>query len=342
MLQFDMEEKIDFVVTWLDSNDPKWKEDYAKYRKIKVKEDKARFRNWDLFKYWFRSIEKYAPWVNKVFIVTNGKFPDWINPNHPKLVLVKHSDYMPNEILPVFNSRPIELYMHKIPGLSEHFVYFNDDCYLNSSITPNYYFKNGLPCDDNTEQLSNRPKYYPLNPFNVRIIEFCDVALINYHFKRQDVVKASPRRWFGLHLGLKGIIKNIFLYRRGCFEYFERRHYEQPFLRSIFEDAWSKEPEMLSKSCTRFRADISLNPYFMRYWQFATNKFYPVSFKSGRFFILKKTHLERIKTAFNNPQIKSLCLNDSPVMDEGEYDEVHTFVDDLFKNKFPQKSSFEI
>ena len=83
-----MEYKIDFVVTWVDSNDPQWKAEYAKYKNIDVKEEKARFRDWDLFKYWFRAIEKNAPWVNKVYLVTNGKNPDWINPNHPKLVLV--------------------------------------------------------------------------------------------------------------------------------------------------------------------------------------------------------------------------------------------------------------
>ncbi len=337
-----MEEKIDFVVTWLDSNDPQWKADYAKYRNTKVKEDKARFRDWDFFKFWFRSIEKYAPWVNKVFLVTNGKFPDWINPDHPKLVLVKHSDYIPNDILPVFNSRTIELYMHKIPGLSEQFVYFNDDCYLNAPVTSDYYFVNGLPCDDNSEQLSNKPKYYPSNPFNVRIIEYCDVALINYHFRRKTVAKKSPKRWFGKHLGLKGILKSMFLYRKGNFEYFERRHNEQPFLRSIFEEAWEKEPIMLSKSCTRFRADVSLNPYFFRYWQFVTNNFYPIKFKSGLFFVMKKANLNSIQKALNNSKILSLCLNDSPTMPENEYDEVNAFIKKEFEKKFPEKSSFEL
>ena len=337
-----MEEKIDFVVTWLDSNDPQWKADYAKYRNTKVKEDKARFRDWDFFKFWFRSIEKYAPWVNKVFLVTNGKFPDWINPNHPKVVLVKHSDYIPNDILPVFNSRTIELYMHKIPGLSEQFVYFNDDCYLNAPVTPEYYFKNGLPCDKNEELLSNQPKYNPLNLFNIRIIEYCNVALINYHFKRKDVVKKSPKRWFGAHLGLKGIIKGLFLFKQGRFEYFKRRHYEQPFLKSIFEEAWEKEPEMLSKSCTRFRADVSLNPYFFRYWQFATNNFYPTDLKNAKFYVLKKDNLIYIKKALHNPQVKSLCLNDSMLMPENEYSEVFSFVNEEFKKKFPNKSLFEI
>ena len=337
-----MEYLIDFVVTWVDSDDPQWKADYAKYKNIKVTEDKARFRNWDLFKYWFRSIEKNAPWVNKVYLVTNGKNPDWINPNHPKLVLVKHSDYIPEEYLPTFNSHTIELFMHKIPGLSEHFVYFNDDCYLNAPVTPEYFFKEGLPCDNNEELLSNKPFYNPLNPFNVRIIEYCNVALINYHFKRKEVVKASPKRWYGTHLGIKGIIKSLFLSKQNNFECFVRRHNEQPFLKSTFEEAWEKEEKMLKQSCTRFRQDVSLSPYFMRYWQFATNKFYPIKYNTGRFFVIIGYAKDSIQKAFHNNNIKSLCLNDSPVMPEEEYQEMFKFVDKLFLEKFPEKSSFEI
>lgn len=337
-----MEYKIDFVVTWVDSEDPQWKADYAKYKNIKVTEDKARFRNWDLFKYWFRSIEKYAPWVNKVYLVTNGKNPDWINPNHPKLVLVNHSDYIPEEYLPTFNSHTIELFLHKIPGLSEHFVYFCDDCYLNGPTTPNYYFEKGLPCDNNEELLSNKPYYDPLNPFSIRIIEYCNVALINYHFKRRNVVKESPLRWFGTHLGIKGILKSMFLCKQNNFEYFARRHNEQPFLKSTFEEAWEKEEKMLKQSCTRFRQDVSLSPYFMRYWQFATNKFYPIKYNTGKFYVIISYAKDNIQKAFHNRNIKSLCLNDSPVMPEEEYQEMFEFVDKLFLEKFPKKSSFEI
>ena len=337
-----MEETIDFVVTWLDSNDPKWKEDYAKYKKVIIKEDKARFRNWDLFKYWFRSVEKYASWVNKIYLVTNGKNPDWINPNHPKLVLIKHDDYIPKEYLPTFNSHTIELNLNKIPGLSEHFVYFNDDVYLNAPITPSYYFKKGLPCDNNEELLSNRPQYNPLNPFNIRIIEYCNVALINYHFNRKDVVKQSPKRWFGPHLGIKGSIKSLFLYKQGAFEYFIRRHNEQPFLKSTFDEAWAKEETMLRQSCTRFREHTNLSPYFIRYWQFATNKFYPVKYDSGKFYVIVGYAKNSIKETMHNEKIKSLCLNDSPVMPDEEYQEMFEFVNNLFLEKFPDKSSFEI
>ena len=130
-------EKIDFVVTWLGSADPQWQEQYAYYKTgAKGDKGKARYREMNIFNYWFRAVEKYAPWVNKLYLITNGKSPDWINKDNPKLVLVKHEDYMPKEILPTFNSCAIELHMHRIKGLSEHFVYFNDDMMLNGPITP--------------------------------------------------------------------------------------------------------------------------------------------------------------------------------------------------------------
>ena len=123
--------EIDFVVTWVDMDDPKWKNEYSKfYGKIdnRINElSEARFRDNGFLKYWFRGISAFAPWVRNIHFVTSGQKPDWLNTDHPKLNMVKHTDYIPKKYLPVFNSNLIEIYMHKIPGLSEHFVYFNDD-----------------------------------------------------------------------------------------------------------------------------------------------------------------------------------------------------------------------
>ena len=124
-------EKIDFVVTWVDMNDPKWKAVFAEYSG-KTENEKnsvsdARFRDNGFLKYWFRGVEKFAPWVRKIHFVTCGQKPDWLDENHPKINLVNHSDFIPEQFLPTYNSVVIERYLHKIPDLSEHFVYFNDD-----------------------------------------------------------------------------------------------------------------------------------------------------------------------------------------------------------------------
>ena len=138
--------EIDFVVTWVDMDDPKWKEDFKKYSgkidNTKNEVSEARFRDYGFLKYWFRGVEKFAPWVRKVHFVTCGQKPEWLNENHPKLSLINHSDYIPEKYLPVFNSSLIEIYLHKIPGLADNFVYFNDDFFIINNIPKERFFKN--------------------------------------------------------------------------------------------------------------------------------------------------------------------------------------------------------
>ena len=335
---------IDFVVTWLDANDPEWREQYHRYRGEGHKEDKGRFRNWDFFKYWFRAVENYAPWVNKVFLVTNGKNPDWINPNHPKLVLVKHSDYMPAKYLPSFNSRAIELNFHRIEGLSECFVYFNDDFYINGPVCPDYYFKGGLPCDYNFERFSVNPFYSPEEKFRNRLAVYCDIAVLNYHFDRWQTIRQAPLKWFGPHLWNKNFLACLILYGRHHFRAFALRHNEQPMLKSVIQEIWDKEPYMCEQTCSQFRNDHSLNPYIIRYWQFASNLFYPIkqNAKMSRYFGLGESNLDTIKTTLQNQNIKSVCLNDTARCDDVNYSIYKQEIHHMFQKKFPQKSSFEL
>ena len=88
---------IDFVITWVDMNDPKWQAEFAKYARHKGNEkngvSEARFRDYGFLRYWFRGVEKFAPWVRKIHFVTSGQKPEWLDANHPKLNLVSHKDY---------------------------------------------------------------------------------------------------------------------------------------------------------------------------------------------------------------------------------------------------------
>lgn len=338
---------IDFVVTWLDSNDPLWQEDYHKYKgDIKSGDhSEARYRNWDdLFRFWFRSIENYAPWVNKVFLVTNGKFPEWINPDHPKIVLVKHSDFIPAKYLPTFNSCTIELNLGRIEGLSESFVYFNDDCYLNQPITPDYYFRKGLPCDNTEETFLNAAIYTPERSFDNYLHKICDVGIINYHYNRREVVRKSISKWINPHLTITGLFVSIFLtvLRRTKFEGFRGAHVEQPMMKSTFSEVWEKNEAIMNMSCTRFREDLSLNPYIIRYWQLAQNKFYPKRFKSRKI-NLSINNIDVIKKSLDSAKIKSLCLNDDcSGLSEKDFIFLKETVMGYMQKKFPSKSKYEL
>src|SRR5690554_4427002 len=138
-----MTEKIDFVIPWVDGSDPKW-------QKVRNQFDDnnfivSQYRDWDILKYWFRGVEKFAPWVNKIFFVTWGHVPEFLNLEHPKLVIVRHEDYIPKEYLPTFSANVIETNLHRIEGLSDKFVYFNDDVFITKKVTKEDFFKNGLP-----------------------------------------------------------------------------------------------------------------------------------------------------------------------------------------------------
>ena len=336
-------EKIDFVVTWLDSTDPVWQKEYESY-KSKAKGDKsmARFRDMNIFKYWFRAVEMYAPWINKVYLITNGKFPDWINKDNPKLVLVKHEDYIPAECLPTFNSCAIELHMHRIKGLSEHFVYFNDDVFLNAPISPDYYFKKGLPCDINKETCYNVPIYTEADRFGTWMSVLSDIGIVNGHFNRWKTVLQSPKRWFGPHLGIRGLIMSSMIAKQRLFIGFSNYHVEQSFLKSTFSEVWDKEPKYMKSSCSRFREEITANPYIFRYWQLAKNLFYPMKRKGHFYFLINEGCLKEIECGLNNPKYKSVCLNDSALCSEQDYEIIKEGLQKMLDKKFPHKSFFEI
>lgn len=145
-----MEKKIDFVVLWVDGNDPEFIREKNKYtpyiEQIDNDEDNLhRYRDYGTFNYWFRMVERHAPWVNNIYLITNGQRPKWLNVNHPKLKWVRHEEFIPEEYLPTFNSSAIEMNIHRIDGLSENFVFFNDDMYLIQDVKYSDFFVNEKP-----------------------------------------------------------------------------------------------------------------------------------------------------------------------------------------------------
>ncbi|RWR35977.1 sugar phosphotransferase, partial [Pediococcus acidilactici] len=144
-----MDFKIDFVVSWVNGQDPKWLEKYVEYKDDDTLDVKnARFRDYGIFKYWFRAVEQNAPWVNHIYLVTDDQKPSWLEAENPKITVIDHSEIINDKYRPVFNSNAIELNLYKIKNLEEHFVYFNDDMFLNRPVKPTDFFsKKGLPKD---------------------------------------------------------------------------------------------------------------------------------------------------------------------------------------------------
>ena len=200
---------IDVVITWVDGLDKEWLKEKQKYNpSIDVDESAARYRDYGTLKYVLRSIEKFAPWVRNVFLVTNGQIPSWLNAEHPKLCLVKHSDYMPKEYLPTFSSHPIEWCLHRIDGLSENFIYFNDDMLLASPVEPKDFFKNNLPRDILGLGITSPISFFSSIPFN-------NMLFLNRHFSIKKVFKSNISKFLNLKYG-KWTIFNLLFATRKC------------------------------------------------------------------------------------------------------------------------------
>ena len=97
--------EIDFVILWVDGNDPAWREEFVRTRQAENDDaSEIRYRDWRNLHYWFRSAERFAPWVRKVHFITWGHLPAWLRRDHPKLHIVNHRDFIPAEYLPTFLS----------------------------------------------------------------------------------------------------------------------------------------------------------------------------------------------------------------------------------------------
>jgi hypothetical protein len=142
---------VDIVYTWVDGSDPEWQKIrdtcFKEYFPLLENRDAHtinRFRNRDEIRYSLRSVLRFAPFVHHIFIVTFGQKPAWLLP-HPKITIVDHTEiFKYREDLPTFNSQAIEANLHRIPNLSDKFIYLNDDVlFTNEVIKEDFFTEDG-------------------------------------------------------------------------------------------------------------------------------------------------------------------------------------------------------
>lgn len=328
--------EIDFVVTWVDMADPEWREEFQHYSGKKKEEkngvSEARFRDQGLLKYWFRGVDRFAPWVRKIHFVTSGQTPDWLDTSNPRLHLVSHKDFIPGEFLPTYNSVVIERYMHGIPGLSEHFVYFNDDFFILRPVSPERFFRNGLPCDFACFQYNpSWSQWYKTLKNNIR--------LINRNFDKKTVLERDAEKWYNPLYGKRGRT-NRMLRRYGKFITLRTHHNAQPYLRSTFEKVWEAEgDELRATSANRFRNKTDYSPELFRTWQICEGNFTPYNtYCDTKMFPLMVRPRKAVK-AIRNQEYTLVCLNDNVHI--RNYDRLLANLNEAFLHILPDKSSFE-
>lgn len=149
--QIEINFPIDVVFTWVDDSDPDWQTRYQHYKQLvnegdvgKYAIDSARFSNHNELKYSLGSVLKFLPWVRRIYVITDKQHPKWLSPTD-RVQIIDHSEIIPAQYLPTFNSHVIEAHLHKIDGLAEHFIYFNDDVFVARPLPAGHFFRsNGI------------------------------------------------------------------------------------------------------------------------------------------------------------------------------------------------------
>lgn len=329
-----MSDVIDFVIPWVDGGDPEWLREKNDYSEKKTTQDDTRdirFRDWETLKYWFRGVEKFAPWVNQIHFITWGHLPPWLNTENPKLHIVNHSDYIPEQYLPTFSSHTIELNMHRIKGLSDHFVYFNDDIFILKPLSESDFFKDGIPCD-----------LCVGNAITPRLGEFSPILLqttsyINKHFDKRKDLKKNFWKWFSPKYG-KLLTRTLCLSPWTFYTGFYNHHLAVAYDKRTLETVWKEEPEILDRTCRhRFRNDADVNQYIFRYWRLASGDFSPHAVL-GKYVNMGDDNTA-IYNDIRNRRYKLFCINDKE--NKADFETEKRKMIEAFEAVFPEKSTFE-
>ncbi|MBR5336716.1 MAG: Stealth CR1 domain-containing protein [Lachnospiraceae bacterium] len=329
------ENSIDIVLPWVDPSDEKWRESRKKYasEQMDTSDNRdMRFRDWDNLQYLFRGIQKYAPWVRKVHFVTCGHLPGWLNTECEKLHIVRHEDYIPKEFLPTFSSHTIELNMHRIEGLSDHFIYFNDDIFIIDELKEEDFFHNGLPCDclASSPIIPRQNSYFP--------ILFNAVLRINNHFDKKKLVKKRPGLWFNKAYKFKFMFRSFMFITWDSHIGFVNHHLAVPYNKSTLETVWKKEKQILTETCSRkFRDDRDVNQLFFRYWQLASGNFYPHRFLGK--LITNNRNVNEAVAYIRKRKGKLVCFNDNN--EECDFEHYKAKINKALNDILPEKCDFE-
>lgn len=342
---------IDIVLYWVDGNDKAWQQKRNSYRGESVDRELTdntvntdtasnRYRDWDNLKYLFRGIEEYAPFVRKVFFVSDGQVPEWLNTDNEKIVMVDHKDYIPEKYLPTFSSHPIELNFHRIPGLSEHFLVVNDDFFFTSPCVASDFFVDGKPVDIMME--------YPVmcsgyNPVFSNIIANCH-NLVGKHFTRPEYKKRLKGKMLSPKYG-SYFFYNLMMFIIPFPKYFGilTPHFTRPYLKSSFEKVWELEEAKLDETCThKFRDRDDVNVYVFRNYNILSGNFVPGNIhKMGCAFYVKDVNDggDSAANAIKSHKFKLICLNDDCKAEA--FEECRRRINAAFEEILPNKCSFE-
>lgn len=330
---------IDFVILWVDGNDPDWQAEKSRYQSEKEDDSNTvnRYRDWNLLPYWFRAVENFAPWVRKIHFVTWGHVPKFLQLENSKLHIVRHDEFIPEDYLPTFSSHAIEMNIHRIPGLAEHFVYFNDDMFLLRPFEKEDFFRNNLPCTYGGEvpiELKGNIGIWQHAAVN-------DLGIVNAHFPKRQATAQYGKKYRDRCYRWKDNVRTFVLEKLypDYFTGFKNIHAPAAYLKSTFQEIWNAEPEKLDSTCRdRFRTSDNVNQWVALWWQIAGGKFSPAVIDNLVSKIADDT-IDELCDAIENQSHDYICLNDPE--EEIDFYKLSKRLRKAFEKILPDKSCFE-
>lgn len=309
---------IDLVYLWVDGNDPIWR---AKHDAFTGKTDdnspancKGRYANNDELKYSLRSIELYAPWIRKIFIVTDEQIPKWLDTSNPQISIVNLTEIMPAESLPCFNSCLIEHYLYRIPDLSEHFLYANDDMFINRNVTVDDFF----------------------TPAGFPIVRFTRKPFRKMRWFWRERIRRKPLKNYSKQIALasKLVEDKYGIYYTGM-----PHHNIDAYLKSDCQRIVEKVMynEFLSNTRHRLRNDSDIQRVVFSYASLAEKRA-QLRYVTFRESMYVKIHKKKYFDKLNKLKPLFFCMNDSEYATDNDRMRVKAYLE----NQFPKKSSFEI
>lgn len=292
---------MDAIVTYVDGLDPLWQQDYARTVGKKILD--KRFRDWGTLKYHFRGLDRFMPFIDRIHLVVarESQVPEWVNRETVNVVL--HEDIMPAEHLPTFNSSMIEMFLHRIPGLTERFLYFNDDMYTVRPCDVDDFYPDGLPA----------------MKFAHNIFYFGDFRYLVHHSD------SLARKALGM--------------RPSC-AYVRPQHTASPMLKSQCDELYAKvEPEIMA-SLTPLRTRANYNQYMFLDYMYYQGKARSRKL-SNRHFSLAAHSIDDICAFLRNPSAKMVCINDVHMTEE-KFIFCREKLLSAFVEILPEKSRYEL
>ena len=310
---------MDLVYNYVNGNDPEWVERRNKYGQ-NYDNSACRFRDNGELRYSLRSVEKYAPWIQNIFIVMDSKVPDWLNES--KVHIIRHEDIMPRELLPCYNSNVIEFHIDNIPGLSDLFIYANDDMFFGNYVDESFFVQNGKPVIRMQERIVTPKNYYSKAIYNAQMV-FQREYNIKYDLAPSHAMDVYSKR--SMKECKKRFAKDLSAFfgnRLRCDTDIQRVLYHYYLIAN--NDCILKTHPSPSSSMGRYLNILKRILLPSQYLDFVTYKYDNfLESKSSRIYMSR------------NPKL--VCLNDSESATEDDINRYHKYMD----KKFGDISAFE-